>query len=366
MIPCKPDRFLCFLSIIALSWSSALYLGCDLDSDDDDADADGLTWIEGTSGVDSTFYYVSTTGDDENDGTSQASAFRSIKKAFQSVKAGGTIRVLPGTYFEGLGLQDLGNASASIRLVGFRGIPVFDGEDERTMGIFAEECHNLIFDSLQFQNYTDIGLGISYCNDVVIRDLVIRDNGHAVQLREWELEGYGIHVENSEDVLITRCDVSGNGPNPQIFPDFLMGTGINTYGNRRVRILDNRSYENTGGGILVEDSYDVLVDSNVCINNDCDASVDEWWDGGIWVDGGADVTVRANVFEGNLGCGIEISDEDLQYPTGYVLENNISTGNYFGIYVWGFGTTDWPDSTILRLSGNQFTGNSRLDVWIQE
>ena len=39
-------------------------------------------------------------------------------------------------------------------------------------------------------------------------------------------------------------------------------------------------------------------------------SADEWWDAGIWVDGGADVRLVRNTIQDNLGPGIEISDED--------------------------------------------------------
>ena len=94
-------------------------------------------------------------------------------------------------------------------------------------------------------------------------------------------------------------------------------------------------------------------------------SVDEWWDGGIWLDGGRDVTIRGNYIQNNLGPGIEVSDEDIQKPRGYVLENNVSTGNYFGIYIWNFGSTDLPPEHILRLSGKPFSDNTRQDVWIE-
>ncbi len=96
-----------------------------------------------------------------------------------------------------------------------------------------------------------------------------------------------------------------------------------------------------------------------------DAFEDEWWDGGLWVDGGKDVTVRNNIFRDNLGPGIEISDEDDQSPSGYVLENNTSIGNYFGIFIWNFGTDDWPKSSIIKRFGNKFTDNSRQDVWVE-
>ena len=180
----------------------------------------------------------------------------------------------------------------------------------------------------------------------------------------WEIEGYGIQVDESQKITVENNDVYQNGPQPQV-PGRLMGTGINTYMCTDCVIRNNRSYENIGGGILVEDSINVLVESNEVISNDLDATAEEWWDGGIWVDGGHDVTVRGNTFRGNLGPGIQISDEDHQQPYGYVLEDNVSTENYYGIYIWNFGTSGFPPTnTLLIRPNNQITGNSVEDIWI--
>jgi len=195
-------------------------------------------------------------------------------------------------------------------------------------------------------------------------DLIISENGHAVQLKDWEIEGYGIHVEDSKNINISDNLVYRNGPDPQIFPSFLMGTGINTYNNEDVLISNNVSYNNIGGGYLVEDSYKVIFENNEAYGNDLDATVEEWWDGALWLDGGGDVIVRNNYFHDNFGPGIEISDEDFQDPKGYVLENNRSNNNYYGIFIWNFGTKDWPDSTIIKRSGNDFSGNSVENIWI--
>ena len=351
---------LCLLIIIQ-------FISCDLLNEvDTGGDDDNLVWIEwSNNGINPQIYYVSTTGSDESSGTGENSAFRTLAKAFRIVQTGGTIRVLPGTYNEAIGLINCGNLAAPITVTGYNDTPVLDGLDSETMGIFCEECTNMIFNNLIFQNYTDIGIGVSFCNTFTLQNLIVRENGHAVQLTEWELEGYGIHVEESENIVIENNDAYNNGPNPQIVPDYLMGTGINTYANRNVIIRDNLSHGNTGGGFLVEDSHNVLFEGNKAYENDCDASVDEWWDAGLWVDGGGDVIVRNNIFRDNLGAGIEISDEDLQNPTGYVLENNICTGNYFGIFIWNFGTTDWPDESVIKNINNQFTGNTQQDVWIE-
>jgi len=183
-----------------------------------------------------------------------------------------------------------------------------------------------------------------------------------VQLKSWEIEGYGIQVEDSKNVLVEDNDVFRNGPDPQIFPDYMMGAGIDTFGNHNCTIRNNHSHDNIGGGILVEDSFDVLVEGNRVDGNDLDVSADEWWDGGLWLDGGARVTIRDNIFFNNKGPGIEISDEDKQHPVGYVLQNNKSYQNYYGIFIWNFGTNDWPASNIISSSGNSFTDNSRKDV----
>jgi parallel beta-helix repeat protein len=307
-------------------------------------------------------YYVSKNGNDNNDGKSMDNAFRSISHAFQVVQPGETIQVLAGTYYEGILLENLGNSSAAITLKGETGAAILDGQRVRSLGIWCEYCTNLIFENLEIRNFTDIGIGALYSSTITMRNLTVHNNGFAVQLRNWELEGYGIDADECNNVLIENNDVYQNGPNPQT--DILMGTGINTFGCTDSTIRNNQCYENIGGGMLVEDGVNVLVEGNNVYNNDLDASIEEWWDGGLWVDGGHDIIIRNNTFTGNLGPGIEITDEDFQNPYGYVLENNICTGNYYGILICNFGSSDWPPDNIIKRSGNQFTGNSRKNIWI--
>ena len=355
------QRIVLFLFIAGLAIAS---LSCDsgVSGDDDDL----VSWVECRTGAaDSTSYFVSFAGDDDADGTSVTTAFKTISRALQAVRPGGTVRILPGTYYEGIGLLNCGTETDSLTIIGQNGIPVLDGQDSEVFGFFCENCANVFFNNLLIQNYTDIGIGVTSSRGITIQNMTVRENGHAVQLVNWELEGYGIHVENSEYVTIANNYTYSNGPRPQIPPDRLMGTGINTYGNRHVTIRNNYSYNNTGGGILVEDSYEVLVENNAVFNNDLDASSDGWWDGGLWLDGGGNVTIRNNSFTDNLGPGIEISDEDLQNPTGYILEDNVSTGNYYGIFIWNFGSEDWPPESVLQRSGNQFSDNTRQDIWIE-
>lgn len=305
--------------------------------------------------------YVSPHGSDNNSGSSREAAFASVGHALETAQAGTTILVLAGVYPESIQISAL---DGPLVLLG-EGEVILDGGRKTAMGMWCESCSRIVFDHLTFRNYTDLGIGVYQSDQIVMRNLTVYDNGFAVQLRDWEFEGYGIMVDTSSNIRVEGNTVYANGPDPQIFPDFLMGAGINIYGCTYCQMLDNRVYGNIGG-TLVEDSVDVLVAGNEIWDNDLDASVDEWWDAALWVDGGHDIIVRDNSFHDNLGPGIEISNEDNQDVYGYVLENNLSTGNYFGIYVWNFGTSDYPAERILTLTDNRFEGNTRQDVLITD
>ena len=337
--------------------------GCD--SDDDEVGEDEINWITGNVSIAYTDYYVSvSSGSDDAPGTSETAAFATIAHALETVHPGGTVFILPGTYHECIGLSNTGNSGATITIESHDTGANLNGSGQKPFSFYFENCTNIAVRDLHIENYTDFGIGGSSCSGLAFTDLTVTGNGHVVQLIDWELEGYGIHIDDSDSITIENNDVSENGPNPRVYPGQVLGTGINTFNISNAVIIDNDSYDNNGGGILVEDSRNVLVEDNEIWGNDLDATEDGWWDGGIWIDGGWDITLRDNYIHDNLGPGIEISDEDLQNPTGYVLENNNCEQNYYGIFIWNFGTNDWPDDSIISRSGNDFTDNNRQDVWI--
>ncbi len=331
-------------------------------SDDGSDDGDNGVAPGGGSDVSGKTYYVSNGGDDGADGLSTGTAFKTLGRAGQVFRAGDTIAILPGVYVERLTLEAVGSAQAPITIHGTAPGAVLDGEHRIDIGIWCEECVNLVIEDLEVRNYTDIGIIVTRSTTATLRRLDIHGNGNVATL-EW-VEGYGLQVEESTGVLIEDNEVYANGPSPQR-PGRLMGTGIDTFGNTDVVIRNNNSHDNTGGGYLIEDSVNVLFENNIATGNDLDASAEEWWDGALWVDGGHDVTVRNNTFSGNLGPGLEISNEDNQNVFGYVVENNTMTDNYYGIYIWNFGTTDLPPENILRLAGNVISGSSIQDIWIE-
>jgi parallel beta-helix repeat protein len=265
------------------------------------------------------------------------------------------------------GIHHLGYTLFEVSDVTIRGADgaVVDGGNLQPFGIFCDGCSNVVIENLAVTSFTDIGVGFTNSSGVVLRGLSVYGNGVDAQNVGWELEGYGIHVDLSINVTIRGNDVFDNGPEPGRDPVAILGTGINTYGNQDMTIEGNHSHNNRGAGIVVEDSFRVVVSDNVVESNDLDATAEGWWDGALWVDGGGDILVTGNIFTGNQGPGIQISDEEGQSPRGYVLTDNVSTGNVIGLLVWGFGGVGLPSTDILLLVDNEIANNLETDTWVE-
>ena len=131
---------------------SVMYYSCS--DKESGGDPENMTWITCTgTNLDTTTYYVSVSGNDENSGLSPATAFSTLVRAFTVIRPGGTIRILPGTYNVGIGLQLCGDPAAPITVEGYQGIPVLDGQNRIAIGIYCEGCKNMIFRNLKIQYY---------------------------------------------------------------------------------------------------------------------------------------------------------------------------------------------------------------------
>jgi nitrous oxidase accessory protein NosD len=234
--------------------------------------------------------YVSTEGDDANAGTTSDTAFRTLRQALRAATPGTTVRILPGTYVESVRREVIGEPGNPITIVGEGGRPVFSGGRIERYGLWLDQNAHVIVKNIEFRDYTTIGVLVVQSDDITLRRLRVRDNGFSSQIK-WA-EGYGILLDESSNLLVERNNVFGNGPNPRPFN--MAGTGIDGYRMLNAVIRENRSHHNNGGGILVEDSVNVLVKRNTIYGNDLDVSADGWWDGGIWLDGGRDVTLVGN------------------------------------------------------------------------
>lgn len=280
------------------------------------------------------------------------------------------IKVMQGTYNESVIMYGFGDNSSPITISGDTsngGKPTMDGGGSLTMGIGIVESRNIIIENLKFINYTDEGVLVGFSSKITLKTSEFTANGRASIEPDYDGEGFGIQVSDSSSITIEASTFINNGPGAERRANNIMGTGIDTFEMKNSVIRGNTSSKNIGGGVLVEDGENVLVENNLIEQNDLDVSQDGWWDAGIWVDGGKNITVRGNTIKDNLGPGIEVSDEDLNYPTGYVVENNSITGNYFSLYTFNFGVCPRPASDILLWQNNSVVNNSYsgelLDEW---
>lgn len=318
-------------------------------------------------GIDGANIFVSPEGDDANPGNTQDAPLRTLAFSLCSVRPGQSVHLAPGTYRESVVLGTFGEpGSAQIIIRGDpENRPVLDGESTRTMGIGIVESYNVVIEGIEFRNYTDEGLSVLLGADIVIRDNVFADNGRESIDPDSEGEGFGVLVQATERALIENNEAYGNGPSDERMAQAMLGTGIDTFEIVDSTIRNNLSHDNRGGGMLVEDGTNVLVEGNHLYSNTLDAAGD-WWDGAVWVDGGSGVTLRGNLIENNPGPGIQLSDEDSRYPDlslGYVLEDNTVQNNRYGLYMWGWGSCPPPEDAVTITAGNQITGNEQRDVW---
>ncbi len=176
-----------------------------------------------------TTYYVSSSGDDENNGLSVNSAFETLQYAADMVSAGDSVLVLEGTY-SGFDLRTNGTPSAPI---------VFKAMDENVIidlpnpvtndGINIESADWVVVDGFNVVNQPRAGIRI------VTSDFVIIRNNTCTENYKW-----GIFTGFTDDILIENNICS--------YSEDEHGIYVSNSSDRPI-IINNRSFNNSGCGI---------------------------------------------------------------------------------------------------------------------
>lgn len=311
--------------------------------------------------------YVGPNGSDDASGESTDEPLATIGSAVERIVPGCSVKVLPGRYVQSVHISDFPELEAPITIEGITldasdEVPDFDGEDRLSTGIEISESSNFTLKNMSFAGYTDQGVYVWESEDIILTGLRVTRNGRASVNPDSDGEGFGINVDTASNITITGNTATFNGPDDTRFAEGTAGTGINTYQMTDSVIEGNLVIGNIGGGILVEDSDTVRVLNNQIENTNADLSHDGWWDAGIWLDGGKNIVVRHNVIRETLGPAIQVSDEDDQSPTGFVVVDNTIESNYYGLFMWNLGDCPDPDKNIAVFNNNVISDSSKDDI----
>ena len=190
-----------------------------------------LLSVNDTQGI---TYYVATTGNDSNAGTSINSPWRTIQKAADNVSANDIVYIKAGNYgCENVVFDASGTQTAPITFEGYQitpgdnpvvdyrvgdtlssdDMPLLDGGNRATAGIafYGNAKTHIVLKNIQIQNYNTGVYG--YCVDNCVFENIIAINmGDLLD----SYDGFGIRiVGGSNDRVISnivrRCVVANNG-----------------------------------------------------------------------------------------------------------------------------------------------------------
>lgn len=326
-------------------------------------------------------YYVDgVQGNNQNDGLTLATAWKTIQKSFDAAVAGSTVMIKGGTYYEQLAVHVSGTAGNPITFTNYNNEQVIiDGSKiTGTTILTITDKSFLIFRNLTVQNITKnnaVGVLVSANKTGGVSDLTFRNV--AIKKINWTSNastipnsnqnsqpfiafGYGTAQANAiTNLVIDSCEFSNNITG---FSESLSLDG-NIDG---FTITNNKVHDNTNIGIAAIGHYGVssnsqldqsrngLIRGNICFNNVSDYATS----GGIYVDGGKDIKIDRNITYQN-GYGIEIGHEENGTASNITVTNNLIYLNQVtGIAIGGYdnSTTGQVVNCIIR--NNSFLKNN--------
>jgi len=332
----------------------------------------------------SVYYVDGAQGNDQNDGLTPATAWKTIQKSFDAAKAGSTVEIRGGTYYEQLTVHVSGIAGSPVTFTNYNNEQVIiDGSKIAGTTILTITDNGfLVFSNLTIQNLTmNNAKGIlvtaspnGAVSDLTFRNLVFKNinwtnDATAIPTSNDNAQpfiafGYGSAQANAiTNLVIDSCEFSNNITG---FSESLSVDG-NIDG---FTITNNKVHDNTNIGIAAEGHYGIsgnpqldqarngIIRGNTCFNNISRYATS----GGIYVDGGRDIKIDRNKTCQN-GYGIEIGNERNDMTSNITVTNNlIYLNRVSGLAIGGYdpATTGQVVNCIFR-NNSFFKNNTNLD-----
>jgi len=339
-------------------------------------------------------FYVSTTGNDSNPGTID-SPWRTIQHAANSVQAGDTVYVRSGVYSEVVTIAVSGSAGGGP--ITFQNYPgetaVVDGSglavpSSGTQGLFNIANQSYItIEGFEIRNYqtanasaTPAGIWISGSgSNIRIQSNIVHD---IVTTSEQSGNAFGIAVYGTATTSLDSITIdsnqvynlrTGNSESVNVdgnVTDFAITNNI-VHDNDNIGI-DAIGFEGVAPSPSVDFARNGEISGNTiynisAINNPGEGN--EYDADGIYVDGGAQITVERNrVYQTDLG--IEVASEHAGHvASSVIVRNNLvyhsnSVGISIGGYASNVGGTDKCSivNNTLFENDTQNTGSGEFQV----
>ncbi len=348
-------------------------------------------WSCGLVSLQAAEFFVSTTGNNSNSGTSNA-PWRTLQYAANEVSSGDRVVVLPGNY-TGFNLTTSGSINQPIEFFAQPGVNITQQNATTNDGINLEGASHVVIDGFNVANMgragvRSVGSEDEFASHVTIRNVTASNNGvwgiftgYVDDLliennkTSGSVDEHGIYVSNSGDRPVIRNNVSWNNTragihmngdanlgNDGIISNALVsgniifnngtagGSGINMDGVQDSRIENNLLFNNFASGIsLYQIDGGGGASGNVVINNTVHQAANGRWALNIQ-DESINNTVLNNILitDHSFRGAIDISDEAL---TGFTSDYNIMIGRFNVTYDEEQGIEDsfnfagWQDFT---------------------
>lgn len=283
-----------------------------------------------------TYYYVSASGNDSNNGTSKNTAFKTLDKALSKASAGTTIFLLNGTYKSSstYKLSKSGTSSAPIKILNYSGhTPVVDFSSQpyadSSRG-FQISGNYWIISGLTIKNAGDNGIYISGSNNRIQNTTVTKCGDTGVQLSN------GASYNTISNVTSTyNYDSKTDGENADGFA-------------AKLEIGPGNVFKECTALYNSDDGYDLYRATNAVKFYDCEASYNGTNSGnGQGFKVGGDFTADNHYLENCVATGNKARGFDQNNNQGYItLKNCTGTGNNVNFYF----------TTVPKSGKHQFTG----------
>ena len=336
------------------------------------------------SSAENVFYYVSPTGNDQDDGSIHH-PWQTIQKAADTLVAGETVYVREGVYKEFVTIKNSGSKEDGyITYQAYPGEkPVLDGDNlhgtsGKSVLLYLENASYIIVDGFELRNVRTSD------PDMYPAGIRVREGGHDIHLVNNQVHhiantaedgnAHGIHIYGNSTAEIKNIFIENNE-----IHHLTLGSSeaLTLSGNiEGFLIRNNHIHHNNNIGIDIAGFWNAceqpcidqarngaVIENRVNDNSSIENSAydDVYAAGGIYVDGGTKITIEKNIVYNN-DFGIELASENEGKNTTHIVvqHNTVYRNNGAGILLGG--SSEWNGGAKeIVIKSNSLKNNDRLN-----